>query len=110
MIGWATGSTPLGTSAVFRRLGDGDFVIDEQHRLTAVLRRGLGAHEVECKIYEHLTREQEEEMFILFNNDAKLSQFDAFKARAKTEDFDAEEVSDLLSRSGLTLVQPSGNL
>lgn len=49
-------------------------------------------------------------MFILFNSDAPLSQFDAFNARAKTEDFDAEEVGDLLRRFGLTSVQPSGNL
>lgn len=100
----------LGILQVSRR-PDGDYLLDGQHRREAVVRKKLGHLKLKCEVYEHLSLDEEQELFVLFNEGhLTLNAFHAFQARVKSEDFDAQGVFLRCQRFGLEIVPPGVNL
>ncbi len=76
----------LGIVYVSRRTGGGLYVLDGQHRARALVDEGLGDYEMECKVYDGLTIEQEAEIFFWLNDYLRVHAADKFRARARFGD------------------------
>lgn len=100
----------LGILQVSRRI-DGDYALDGQHRLVAITGKGLGHMEVKCEVYEGLTQEQEEELFVLFNHgQLPLTALHTFTVRARNEDLDAQLIAEACARYGVSVVSQGRRL
>lgn len=95
----------LAVFAVSRRDDGGDYVMDDQHRLEAVLGLGMGHRLLLCVVYEGLAIEDEERMFVLINRERlALSRQESFAVRSRREDVVAETIADVLGEFGVKLV------
>lgn len=98
----------LDTPYVSRR-ADGDYVIDGQHRIAALIRMGLGDRKIQCKVYFDLTRQEEAVIFLARNHRTrKPNPFDRFRMELLIGEAEAVEIDKILTAAGLRLA-PSGD-
>lgn len=91
----------LGVLCVSDRGGDGLYVVDGQHRLTALRLAGWEHKKVACNVYTGLSRSDEARWFVGLNDARKPQALDSFRVRLVGEEPIAVDIADVLSDYGL---------
>ena len=93
----------VGVPAVHRR-SDGTIVaIDGQHRMAALIAKGLGEHPLACQVYEGLTIQQEAALFLLLNDSKNVTSVDLFRIAVTKGDPIAVKAEKALRLAGWTI-------
>lgn len=90
----------LGTLIVSRRSNASYVILDGQHRWTIVNAQDAD-RELECRVYENLTFQQEAELFLAFNNQSSVNSIGKFRAGVVAGREGAVRIQEILDKYGL---------
>lgn len=90
----------LGTLVVSRRANGSHVILDGQHRWTVVTQYD-GDRELECRVYEGLTFEQEADLFLAFNNQSAVNSLAKFNAGVIAGRDGPVVIKEILDKYGL---------
>jgi hypothetical protein len=99
----------IGVVTVSRR-DDGPLVLlDGQHRVLALIERGLGEWEVDCHVYTGLTLAQEAALFRRLNNSRKPNVVDDYLVGVVEGDEECLAIDKIVQSAGLRVALQKGN-
>lgn len=101
--------TAIGIITVSHRGNGSHHVIDGQHRVEALRLAGGDSEEVQCRVFEGLSIEEEARMFRLLNNTVKLHALDKFKVRVVEGEPAAVAIHAILSKHGWRVAGGAGD-
>lgn len=90
----------LGMLEISRR-ADGDYIIDGQHRVAALIAMDLGEWECDCHVHHGLTLAEEAGMFRVLNQTTPATAFDNFTKGVIQGNADCVAVNTIVTEAGL---------
>lgn len=90
----------LGALIVSHRADGSYHIIDGQHRMYACIAVGRDDAELDCKIFEGLSRKEEAALFRRYNNTRQVALIDRFLVRVEEGEESAVVLNDILNRHG----------
>jgi len=98
----------LGTPTVNLR-GEAYYIIDGQHRISALIQIGYGDQQIQCWAYKGLTDVEEAEKFLKLNDILTVHAFAKFKVSVHAGRAEEVEIDRIVRSAGLRVAQGAGN-
>jgi hypothetical protein len=103
----------IGVLAVSHRDGsdgrpEGDFVLDGWNRRMLIIKQFNADREVECRVYFHLTAEEEARIFLGLNDNRRVDAVSKFLAGVTAGDIPLIEISRIAEAAGLAVGKDRG--
>lgn len=98
----------LGTIEVSRRKDGSFWIIDGQHRVSALIELGFGDDRVPCLIHSGLTIEEEAKIYRLRNTAVRPNSYAMFRAELAEQGPEAVDIDRIVRRCGLNIQMGGG--